>query len=71
MTFMDKKKNIEIDIDLERKMPENPSLDGYDYVYRLNNITSLDEQKIKVEELQNITKKDKNESKKIENKRSS
>lgn len=61
---MDKKKNIEIDIDLERKMPENPSLDGYDYVYRLNNITSLDEQKIKVEELQNITKKDKNESKK-------
>lgn len=64
MTFMDKKKNIEIDIDLERKMPENPSLDGYDYVYRLNNITSLDEQKIKVEELQNITKKDKNESKK-------
>lgn len=64
MTFMDKKKNIEIDIDLERKMPENPSLDGYDYVYRLNHITSLDEQKIKVEELQNITKKDKNESKK-------
>ena len=64
MTFMDKKKNIEIDIDLERKMSENPSLDGYDYVYRLNNITSLDEQKIKVEELQNITKKDKNESKK-------
>ena len=61
---MDKKKNIEIDINLERKMPENPSLDGYDYVYRLNNITSLDEQKIKVEELQNITKKDKNESKK-------
>lgn len=64
MTFMDKKKNIEIDINLERKMPENPSLDVYDYVYRLNNITSLDEQKIKVEELQNITKKDKNESKK-------
>lgn len=61
---MTKKKNIEIDIDLERKMPENPSLDGYDYVYRLNNITSLDEQKIKVEELENITKKDKNESKK-------
>ena len=61
---MTKKKNIEIDIDLERKMVQNPSLDGYDYVYRLNNITSLDEQKIKVEELENITKKDKNESKK-------
>ncbi len=61
---MTKKKNIEIDIDLERKMPENPSLDGYDYVYRLNNITSLDEQKIKVEELENITKKDKNDNKK-------
>lgn len=57
---MDKKKNIEIDIDLERKMPENPSLNEYDYVYRLSNITSLDEQKIKVEELQNITKKSKN-----------
>ena len=64
MAFMTKKKNIEIDIDLERKMVQNPSLDGYDYVYRLNNITSLDEQKIKVEELENITKKDKNESKK-------
>ena len=61
---MAKKKNIEIDIDLERKMPQNPSLDEYDYVYRLNNITSLDEQKIKVEELKNITKKDKNSSKK-------
>ena len=61
---MTKKKNIEIDIDLERKMSQNPSLNEYDYVYRLNNITSLDEQKIKVEELENITKKDKNGSKK-------
>ncbi len=61
---MTKKKNIEIDIDLERKMSQNPSLDEYDYVYRLNNITSLDEQKIKVEELENITKKDKNSLKK-------
>ena len=64
MAFMTKKKNIEIDIDLERKMVQNPSLDGYDYVYRLNNITSLDEQKIKVEELENITKKDKKDNKK-------
>ena len=64
MTFMTKKKNIETDIDLERKMSQNPSLDEYDYVYRLNNITSLDEQKIKVEELENITKKDKNSLKK-------
>ena len=64
MTFMTKKKNIEIDIDLERKMSQNPSLDEYDYVYRLNNITSLDEQKIKVEELEKITKKDKNSLKK-------
>ncbi|MBR2784943.1 MAG: hypothetical protein IKD74_03000 [Clostridia bacterium] len=61
---MTKKKNIEIDIDLERKMVQNPSLNEYDYVYRLNNITSLDEQKIKVEELENITKKDKNDNKK-------
>ncbi len=64
MAFMTKKKNIEIDIDLERKMVQNPSLNEYDYVYRLNNITSLDEQKIKVEELENITKKDKNDNKK-------
>lgn len=64
MNFMTKKKNIEIDIDLERKMSQNPSLNEYDYVYRLNNITSLDEQKIKVEELENITKKDKNSIKK-------
>lgn len=64
MTFMAKKKNIEIDIDLERKMSQNPSLDEYDYVYRLNNITSLDEQKIKVEELENITKKENNSIKK-------
>ena len=64
MVFMAKKKNIEIDIDLERKMSQNPSLDEYDYVYRLNNITSLDEQKIKVEELENITKKDNNSLKK-------
>ena len=61
---MTKKKNIEIDIDLERKMVQNQSLDDYDYVYRLNHITSLDEQKIKVEELENITKKDKNDNKK-------
>ena len=61
---MAKKKNIEIDIDLERKMSQNPSLNEYDYVYRLNNITSLDEQKIKVEELENITKKDNNSLKK-------
>ena len=64
MAYMTKKKNIEIDIDLERKMVQNPSLDEYDYVYRLNHITSLDEQKIKVEELENITKKDKNANKK-------
>ena len=64
MVFMTKKKNIEIDIDLERKMVQNPSLGEYDYVYRLNHITSLDEQKIKVEELENITKKDKNDNKK-------
>lgn len=63
MTFMAKKKNIEIDIDLERKMVQNSSLNEYDYVYRLNHITSLDEQKIKVEELENITKKDKNHNK--------
>jgi len=54
-----KTRNIETDIDLERKMSNNPSLREYDYVFRLSNITSLDEQKIKVKELENITKKDK------------
>lgn len=59
---MKRKKNIEYQLEIERKDAQNPSIDGYDFIYRLNNLTSIDEQKIKVEELTNITniKKNKN-----------
>ncbi|MBO5476622.1 MAG: hypothetical protein J6A15_02560 [Clostridia bacterium] len=50
------KKNIEYQLDIERKMAQNPNLEKYDYIFPLSNITSLDEQKIKVEELEDITK---------------
>ncbi len=50
-----KKRNIEYQLDIERKMAENPNLEKYDFIYPLSNLTSLEEQKIKVEELQDIT----------------
>lgn len=50
------KKNIEYQLEIERKMAKNPNLEKYDFIFPLSNITSLDEQKIKVEELENITK---------------
>ncbi len=56
MSKKDFRKNIEYELDMERKDAQNPSIDGYDFIYRLNNLVSLDEQKIKVEELENITK---------------
>lgn len=56
MSKKDFRKNIEYELEIEEKDSKNPSIDGYDYVYRLNNLVSLDEQKIKVEELENITK---------------
>lgn len=51
-----KKKNIEYDIEIERKEAQNPNLNKYDYIYPLDHITSPDEQKIKAEEIDNITK---------------
>lgn len=56
MSKKDFRKNIEYELDMERKDAQNLSIDGYDFIYRLNNLVSLDEQKIKVEELENITK---------------
>ena len=56
MSKKDFRKNIEYELEIEEKDSKNPSIDGYDYVYRLNNLVSLDEHKLKVEELENITK---------------
>jgi len=58
---IDKKKNIEYQLDIERKMAQNPNMEKYDFIFPLSHLTSLDEQKVKVEELTNITniKKDK------------
>ena len=48
---MEKKKNIEYQLDIERKNAQNPNMEEYDFIYPFNHITSLDEQKVKVEEL--------------------
>ena len=47
---MKKKKNIEYQLDIERKSAQNPNMEEYDFIYPFNHITSLDEQKVKVEE---------------------
>lgn len=64
MSKNNRKKNIEYELDLERKDANNPNLERYDFIYPFNNLVSLDEQKIKVEELENITKIKKNDNKK-------
>lgn len=56
MSKSKEKKNIEYELDIERKDAQNANIKEYDFIYPLNNIVSLDEQKIKVEELENITK---------------
>ncbi len=50
------KKNIEYQLDIERKEANNPNMEKYDFIFPLSNLTSIDEQKVKVEELTNITK---------------
>jgi len=52
----DRKKNIEYQLDIEIKDAHNPNMEKYDFIFPLSHITSIDEQKIKVEELENITK---------------
>ncbi len=56
MSKKDRKKNIEYQLDIERKDAHNPNMEKYDFIFPLSHITSIDEQKIKVEELENITK---------------
>ena len=53
---MKEKKNIEYQLDIERKDAQNPNKEKYDFIFPLSNLTSIDEQKIKVEEITNITK---------------
>ncbi len=50
------KKNIEYELDIERKDANNPNMEKYDFIFPLSNLTSINEQKVKVEELTNITK---------------
>ncbi len=61
MSKIKNKKNIEYELDIERKDANNPNMKEYDFIFPFNHITSIDEQKIKVEELQNITKIKKSE----------
>ena len=56
MSKKQRKKNIEYQLEIERKMAQNPNLEKYDFIFLLGNLTSLEEQKIKVEELENISK---------------
>lgn len=56
MSKKDRKKNIEYQLDIERKDAHNPNMEKFDFIFPLSHITSIDEQKIKVEELENITK---------------
>lgn len=52
---MRQKKNIEYQLDIERKDAENKSMEEYDFIYPLSHLVNLDEQKIKVEELTKIS----------------
>lgn len=60
---MKDKKNIEYQLDIERKDAQNPNIRDYDFIFPLNHLTSIDEQKVKVEELTNITNIKKKEKK--------
>lgn len=52
---MRKKKNIEYQLEIERKDAQNPSLGEYDFIFPLSHLTSIDEQKVKVKELTEIS----------------
>lgn len=56
MSKNNRKKNIEYELDIERKDANNPNMEKYDFIFPLSNLTSIDEQKVKTEELTNITK---------------
>ena len=56
MSKNNRKKNIEYELDIERKDANNPNMEKYDFIFPLSNLISIDEQKVKTEELTNITK---------------
>ena len=56
MSKNNRKKNIEYELDIERKDANNPNMEKYDFIFPLSNLTSIDEQKVKTEELTNINK---------------
>lgn len=63
MPKSNRKKNIEYELDIERKDANNPNMEKYDFIFPLSNLTSIDEQKVKTEELTNITKIKRNDKK--------
>lgn len=52
---MKQKKNVEYQLEIERKDAQDGNMKEYDFIYPLSHIVNLDEQKIKVEELTSIT----------------
>lgn len=50
------KVSLEYNLELERKDEHNTKKKGYDFVPRANHWTSIDEQKIKVREIEEKTK---------------
>ncbi|MDO4282564.1 MAG: hypothetical protein Q4D02_02925 [Clostridia bacterium] len=50
------KVSLEYNLELERKDAQNTKKKGYDFVPRLDHWTSIDEQKIKVREIEEKTK---------------
>lgn len=52
---MRRKKNVEYQLEIERKDAQDGNMKEYDFIYPLSHIVNLDEQKIKVEELTSIT----------------
>ena len=52
---MRRKKNVEYQLEIERKDAQAGNMKEYDFIYPLSHIVNLDEQKIKVEELTSIT----------------
>ena len=52
---MRRKKNVEYQLEIERKDAQDGNMKEYDFIYPLSHIVNLDEQKIKVEVLTSIT----------------
>ena len=50
------KVSLKYNLELERKDEHNIKKKGYDFIPRFNHLTSIDEQKIKVKEIEDKTK---------------